>query len=192
MAVFLSFVSGLLLFFLTPVKESFQVFLFDWVDVGGFLSRISFLLDPISILMVLVITGVGTLIHIFSIGYMSEDPRPAKYFAYLNLFVFNMLILVLGDNLLLMFVGWEGVGFCSYLLIGFWFTDLQKAKAGLKAFITNRIGDAGLLLGLFFTFQAFHTIDFLQIAEGVPQTPINQWFDPLTLACLFLFIGGGG
>ncbi len=169
------------------------VHFFDWISVGDFQAKASFLVDPLSLVMLLVITGVGLLIHIFSIGYMSEDDRPAKYFAYLNLFLFNMLVLVLGDNLLVMFVGWEGVGLCSYLLIGFWFTDSQKANAGMKAFITNRIGDAGFLLGIFTLFMALGTIEFTELlssaSSGVPE---NGWGGPLTWACLFLFIGATG
>ena len=123
---------------------------------------------------------------------MSHDDRPAKYFSYLNLFVFNMLLLVLGDNLLVMFVGWEGVGLCSYLLIGFWFTDSEKAVAGMKAFITNRIGDAGFLLGIFILFMTFGTIDFAELSLAMPGSPESGWNGPITLACLFLFIGATG
>ncbi len=191
LSVFVSFTSTVLFFFLTPVKSSFQVLLFEWISVGSFTSSLSFLIDPLSLAMAFVITGVGTLIHIFSIGYMSEDQRPSKYFAYLNFFIFNMLLLVLADNLLLMFVGWEGVGLCSYLLIGFWFTDRHKAQAGLKAFITNRIGDAGFLLGIFILFAHFHTIDFLDLAGNLPDRS-EGFFNPITLSALCLFIGAMG
>ncbi len=165
---------------------------FDWMLVGDFSAQVSFLVDPISAIMILVVTGVGSLIHIFSIGYMSHDARPAKYFAYLNLFLFNMLLLVLGDNLLIMFVGWEGVGLCSYLLIGFWFTDKEKAAAGMKAFITNRIGDAGFLLGIFTLFFAFGTVNFAELAARMPEVAEVGWTGPIALACLFLFIGATG
>ncbi|NQY99181.1 MAG: NADH-quinone oxidoreductase subunit L [Bdellovibrionales bacterium] len=165
---------------------------FDWFLAGDFSVSASFLLDPINAVMILVITGVGTLIHIFSIGYISHDERPSKYFAYLNLFLMNMLILVLGDNLLVMFVGWEGVGLCSYLLIGFWFSDPEKAAAGMKAFITNRIGDAGFLLGIFMLFLSFGTVTFSEIATRLPETAEMMWTGPITLACLFLFIGATG
>lgn len=195
----LSFLSSLLLFlnFLGRAVEerSYHLKLFSWIHLGSenmqFQAGVT--VDPLSLLMILVITGVGLLIHIFSMGYMSSDPRPAKYFAYLNLFIFNMLLLVLADNLLLMFVGWEGVGLCSYFLIGFWFSDQAKAKAGMKAFITNRIGDAGFLLGLFFLFQSFGTVDFSQMAfqaaqdgESLKLTPILTW------ASFFLFLGAVG
>ena len=109
--------------------------------------------------MALIVTGVGSLIHVYSIGYMKDDTSYARYFAYLNLFLFFMLLLVLGESLLVLFVGWEGVGLASYLLIGFWFEDADKARAGKKAFITNRIGDAGFLLGMFVLYQAFGTLD---------------------------------
>ena len=119
-----------------------------------------YLLDPLSSVMVLVVTLVGFLIHVYSIGYMGHDPGYARYMSYLNLFMFAMLTLVLADNFLLMFVGWEGVGLCSYLLIGFWFHKQSASDAGKKAFIVNRIGDAGFLVGLFLVFTTFGTLDF--------------------------------
>ncbi len=176
-----------------PVEERvLKVHFFQWLSLGQFEAQAAFLLDSISAIMVLVITGVGSLIHIFSVGYMSHDERPSKYFAYLNLFLFNMLLLVLGDNLLVMFVGWEGVGLCSYLLIGFWFKDKEKAAAGMKAFITNRIGDAGFLLGIFLIFATFGTVEFSRLISLLPGTPESFGFGPITLACLFLFIGATG
>lgn len=194
-AMLASFLSAIVLFLqLTnlPVDaRSISVHLFDWIHVGKFNADMAFTLDPLSMVMTLIITGVGFLIHLFSIGYMSHDERPAKYFSYLNFFVFNMLLLVLGNNLLVMFVGWEGVGLCSYLLIGFWFTDPAKAAAGMKAFITNRIGDAGFLLGIFTLFSLFGTINFAEIA-AVPKEVTTLWMSPITLACLFLFIGAMG
>lgn len=165
---------------------------FDWIPLGDFTVKASFLIDPISAVMLMVITGVGTLIHLFSIGYMSHDARPTKYFSYLNLFLFNMLVLVTGSNLLVMFVGWEGVGLCSYLLIGFWFTDKEKAAAGMKAFITNRIGDAGFLLGIFTLFATFGTLEFSSLNQLMPALPEVGWSGPITLACLFLFVGATG
>src|SRR5213079_398436 len=113
--------------------------------------------------MVLIVTGVGSLIHVYSTGYMKDDPGYGRYFAYLNVFLFFMLLLVLGKSLLVMFVGWEGVGLASYLLIGFWFEDMDKAEAGKKAFITNRIGDAGFLLGMFLLYQGVGTLDMDRI-----------------------------
>jgi NADH-quinone oxidoreductase subunit L len=132
-----------------PVEERhITVQFFNWISVEQLHVAAAFTIDQISGIMILIVTGVGSLIHLFSIGYMHHDKGVAKYFSYLNLFLFNMLLLVLGDNLLVMFVGWEGVGLCSYLLIGFWFTDKEKAAAGMKAFVTNRIGDAAFLLGI--------------------------------------------
>ncbi|PIS10574.1 MAG: NADH-quinone oxidoreductase subunit L [Bdellovibrio sp. CG10_big_fil_rev_8_21_14_0_10_47_8] len=165
---------------------------FDWIRVADLKVNMSFVVDPISSIMILVITGVGSLIHLFSIGYMHHDKGVAKYFAYLNLFLFNMLLLVLGDNLLVMFVGWEGVGLCSYLLIGFWFTDQEKAAAGMKAFITNRIGDAAFILGMFILFLTFGTLNFHEINSLVPSSPEFSWLAPITLGTLFLFIGATG
>jgi len=175
-----------------PEGRIFRADFFNWLTVGNLSVKAGFVFDPISAVMCLVITGVGTLIHIFSIGYMSHDERPTKYFAYLNFFVFNMLLLVLGENLLVMFVGWEGVGLASYLLIGFWFKDSEKAAAGMKAFITNRIGDAGFLLGMFVIFVTFGTLSFTEIGALLPATAEVGWTGPLTLACLLLFVGATG
>ena len=119
---------------------------YTWASFAGRPFEIGFQFDRLSAVMVLIVTGVGSLIHIYSTGYMKEDPGYARYFAYLNLFLFFMLLLVLGKSLLVLFTGWEGVGLASYLLIGFWFEDAEKARAGKKAFITNRVGDAGFLL----------------------------------------------
>ncbi len=172
-------------------ERHLHVFYFNWLEVGKFKADMAFLVDPISAVMIMIITGVGSLIHLYSVGYMGHDPKPAKFFSYLNLFLFNMLVLVLGDNLLLMFVGWEGVGLCSYLLIGFWFEDPAKAAAGMKAFITNRIGDAGFLLGLFMIFVTFGSVQFQELAK-MTFTPEVANLGPITLATLFLFIGATG
>lgn len=170
------------------IKSTF----FSWMSVGDLNVEAGFAVDAISSIMILVITGVGSLIHLFSVGYMSHDEKPAKYFAYLNLFLFNMLLLVLGDNLLVMFVGWEGVGLCSYLLIGFWYTDPAKAAAGMKAFITNRIGDAGFLIGIFILFLTFGTVNFVDLLARLPSVAEVGWTGPITLASLALFIGATG
>jgi len=197
LAAALSFVcSGILFFKLQalPMEERhIHAFFFNWISAGTFKADAAFTFDALSALMALIITGVGSLIHLYSIGYMSHDDRPAKYFSYLNLFLFNMLLLVLGDNLLTLFVGWEGVGLCSYLLIGFWFTDPEKAAAGMKAFIANRVGDAGFLLGLFFIFTALGTINFTELAAKNWDTmaEVGMW-GPLTLGTLCLFIGATG
>src|SRR5262245_5069225 len=121
-----------------------------WMRVGDFSADVAFLLDPLSAVMVLVVTGVGSLIHVYSVGYMGHDPSYRRFFLYLNLFMFAMLMLVLADNFLLLFVGWEGVGLCSYLLIGFWTERPSAAAAGKKAFLVNRIGDYGFMLGALF------------------------------------------
>lgn len=195
-AIFISFLSALALVFkliqLPEGERQLTAHFFDWIHVGSFQANAAFLVDQISAVMILIITGVGTLIHLFSMGYMSHDKRPAKYFSYLNFFIFNMLLLVLGDNLLVMFVGWEGVGLASYLLIGFWFQDPAKAAAGMKAFITNRIGDAGFLLGIFTLFFYFGTVEFTELAARMPDQAETLWTGPITLACLFMFIGAMG
>lgn len=194
-AVLVSFVAGLLLFkeMLSVENKVLTVQFFNWLSVGSFNAPASFLMDPISGIMTLIITGVGSLIHIFSAGYMSHDPRPFKYFSYLNLFIFNMLLLVLGDNLLVTFVGWEGVGLCSYLLIGFWFSDEKKAAAGMKAFITNRVGDAGLLIGIFILFSQLGTVNYSELNQYATSLSLESgWFGPITLAMIFLFIGVAG
>ncbi len=165
---------------------------FEWMTVANLKVDASFVVDSISAVMILVITGVGSLIHLFSIGYMHHDKGAAKYFSFLNLFLFNMLLLVLGDNLLVMFVGWEGVGLCSYLLIGFWFSDSEKAAAGMKAFVTNRIGDAAFILGMFTLFLTFGTLNFQEINSLAPALPEYAWLAPVTLGTLFLFIGATG
>src|SRR6186997_3157621 len=132
---------------------------YRWALIGDNAFEIAFYFDRLSAVMALVVTGVGSVIHLYSIGYMKGDEGYGRFFAYLNLFLFFMLLLVLGRSMLVLFVGWEGVGLASYLLIGFWFEDPDKARAGKKAFITNRIGDAGFLLGMFLLYQAFGTLD---------------------------------
>lgn len=195
-AMAISFAVTILLFFrlqaMPADARTIGVSYFNWITSGELNIRAAFVFDAISAIMCLVITGVGTLIHIFSIGYMSHDERPSKYFSYLNFFVFNMLLLVLGENLLIMFVGWEGVGLCSYLLIGFWFTDPEKAAAGMKAFVTNRIGDAGFLIGIFLLFISFGTLSFGDLNQIVAGMAETTWTGPVTLACLFLFVGATG
>ena len=134
--------------------------LFTWLPVGGFQVDMGFLADPLSVAMLLFVTGIATLIHLYSIGYMHGDARFTKFFVYLNLFVFSMIMLVLGDNLLITFLGWEGVGACSYFLISFWHESDANASAGKKAFVTNRIGDFGFMVAIFFTFAAVGTISY--------------------------------
>ena len=164
--------------------------LYTWASFGSASFEIAFWLDRLSAVMVLIITGVGTLIHVYSTGYMKDDPGYARYFAYLNLFLFFMLLLVLGRSLLVLFVGWEGVGLASYLLIGFWFSDPEKARAGKKAFITNRIGDAGFLLGMFLIWQALGTLDMDVINAAFAAGPVPGL--PAVVVGLLLFIGATG
>src|SRR6476646_4426191 len=146
---------------------------FTWIQAGRFQAQFGFMLDHLSGLMILIVTGVGFLIHVYSAGYMSHEEGFYRYFAYLNLFVFFMLTLVLANNYLLMFVGWEGVGLCSYLLIGFWFTKKSAADAGKKAFIVNRIGDFGFVLAMLLLFTTFTTLDFQQLAVAVSSHAIE-------------------
>ena len=163
---------------------------FRWALIGDFAFEITFYLDRLSSVMVLIVTGVGSLIHVYSTGYMKEDASYARYFAYLNLFLFFMLLLVLGRSLLVLFVGWEGVGLASYLLIGFWFEDSVKAAAGKKAFITNRIGDAGFLLGMFVIYSTLGTLEMDEVnaAFAGPVLPAVS----ASLIGVLLFIGATG
>ncbi len=147
--------------------------IFTWVPAGSFSVDVGFLVDPLSIAMCLFITGVGTMIHLYSVGYMHGDPNFSKFFLYLNLFAASMLLLVLGDNLLLTFLGWEGVGACSYLLISFWFTSEANASAGKKAFVTNRIGDFGFMLATFLVFKSVGSIDYADIIVAAPALAIG-------------------
>ncbi|OFZ28469.1 MAG: NADH-quinone oxidoreductase subunit L [Bdellovibrionales bacterium RIFCSPHIGHO2_01_FULL_40_29] len=195
-AVGISFVSAVLLFLqlvdLSPENRRLAVSFFEWMAIDKLRVNAGFVVDQISGIMILIITGVGTLIHLFSVGYMHHDKGVTKYFAYLNLFIFNMLILVLGDSLLTMFVGWEGVGLCSYLLIGFWFSDSAKAAAGMKAFITNRIGDAAFILGMFILFFTFGTLNIHELNGLAPTLVESSWLGAVTLGTLMLFIGATG
>ncbi|MFL5523286.1 MAG: NADH-quinone oxidoreductase subunit L, partial [Gemmatimonadaceae bacterium] len=163
---------------------------FSWMPVGDLQIDAAFQLDQLSMVMVLVITGVGALIHIFSVGYMREDPGYPRFFAYLNLFVFFMLVLVLGANYPVLFVGWEGVGLCSYLLIGFWFNDKANADAGKKAFIVNRIGDFGLLVAMFLLFANIGVLDFVGVNAKAIELGAGSAL--VTAICLFMFLGCTG
>ncbi len=168
--------------------------IFDWITSGDFNASFTLRLDPLSALMILVITGIGSLIHIYSTAYMHEerDSEFARYFSYLNLFAAFMLVLVLGANFLVMFVGWEGVGLCSYLLIGFYYSKKSANDAGKKAFIVNRIGDFGFVLGVLLLFVNFHTIDFQELAYKVGGLSPEVTFGTLSIATLLLFVGATG
>jgi NADH-quinone oxidoreductase subunit L len=162
--------------------------------VGAFEVPWAFRLDPLSAMMILVVTGIGLLIHIYSTAYMQDEPRGgyARFFCYLNLFCFFMLMLVLGSSFLTMFVGWEGVGLCSYLLIGYWYEKKSASDAGKKAFIVNRIGDWGFVLGVFLIFYTFGTLDFRAVANAAASMPVEEQFGVISLICLLLFVGATG
>ncbi len=195
-AVVISFACAVALFVellgLPPEHRRLTANFFDWITIEKIKISAGFVVDQISVIMILIITGVGALIHLFSVGYMHHDKGVTKYFSYLNLFIFNMLILVLGDSLLTMFVGWEGVGLCSYLLIGFWFSDSAKAAAGMKAFITNRVGDAAFLVGMFILFMTFGTLNLHELNALAPTVVEASWLGAVTLGTLMLFIGATG
>jgi NADH-quinone oxidoreductase subunit L len=187
-----SFVSSLVVFFgLVGEDEHHRQYvqtLFEWVPAGDFQVDVGFLVDPLSVTMTLFITGVGALIHLYSVGYMHGDPKFSKFFLYLNLFAFSMLMLVLGDNMLLTFLGWEGVGACSYFLIAFWFTDEANASAGKKAFVTNRIGDWGFMVAMFLTFTTIGSIQYTDIfdsAGGLSESTA-------TAITILLLVGAAG
>src|SRR4026207_2476476 len=167
-----SFLVSAALFLQLRAQPPYQPILVDpWrlFPVAALPIDMGFQLDQLSAVMLLIVTGVGSLIHLFSVGYMKEDPGYPRYFAYLNLFIFFMLLLVLGANFPVMFVGWEGVGLCSYLLIGFWFSEKANADAGKKAFIVNRIGDFGFLIAMFLLWQAFGSLNFADVFSRAPE-----------------------
>jgi NADH-quinone oxidoreductase subunit L len=190
----LSFVFGLITFFQLLGEGEHErtsvVELFEWIGVGNFRVGADLLVDPLSIVMVLVVTGVGALIHVYSIGYMHDDDGYHRFFAYLNLFAASMLLLVLGDNLLLMFVGWEGVGLCSYLLIGFWFDRNAAASAAKKAFIVNRIGDFSFMIGIFLLAFTVQSLTFGDINAAATSGAMSAGL--CTIAALLLFGGAVG
>ncbi|MCO5141880.1 MAG: NADH-quinone oxidoreductase subunit L [Oligoflexia bacterium] len=195
-SVFLAFLLTVKLFLSLigngEVQTSLEQIAFEWIHVGDFNIPMEFRMDGLSGLLTLVVTGVGTLIHLYSIGYMGHDENPQRYFSYLNLFTASMLILILGANLPILFIGWEGVGLCSYLLIGFWFQDIEKAKAGKKAFVVNRVGDLAFLIGMFLLFQNFKTLNFQELSSALSSSSVEIGFGILTLISLLLFIGATG
>jgi NADH-quinone oxidoreductase subunit L len=196
----LSFLFALISFIgllrLAPDQRHLLKVFFVWIASGNFVAKAEFLLDPLSAVMILIVTGVGFLIHVYSIGYMHAEDGYYRFFAYMNLFLFSMLVLVLAGNFLLMFVGWEGVGLCSYLLIGYYFDRQSAGDAGKKAFIVNRIGDIGFILGIFLIFLTFGTVNFSdafrQIAEGAQRFPPEAGIGILTAIGLLLFVGATG
>src|SRR3954468_9829356 len=177
-----------------PEAAPIEFTAFEWISSGTLRVPFTLRLDHLSALMILVVTGIGSLIHIYSTGYMHDesDSEYARYFSYLNLFASFMLVLVLGANFPVMFVGWEGVGLCSYLLIGFWFRKKSAADAGKKAFVVNRIGDFGFILGMLLLFATFSTLDFQRLAAAVAPLPNEATFGIISIATLLLFIGATG
>jgi NADH-quinone oxidoreductase subunit L len=194
-AIGLSFLVSLLVFVdllnLPPANRSVEKILYTWILSGEFQANVGFLVDPLSMVMMMVVSGVSFVIHIYSHGYMHDDPDYPRYFTYLNLFVFFMLILVSANNFLLLFVGWEGVGLCSYFLIGFWYEKKSASDAGKKAFIVNRIGDYGFLLAIFLIFVTFGTIDFKAVFAAAPEK-LALGEGMVTLIALLLFMGATG
>jgi len=179
---------------LSPESRAIGLHLFTWISSGEFTVPLALRLDPLAAVMILVVTGIGSLIHVYSTAYMHEerDAEFARYFSYLNLFAAFMLVLVLGANFLVLFVGWEGVGLCSYLLIGFWYEKQSASDAGKKAFIVNRIGDFGFILGIILIFWRFGTLDFQQVARGLAELGPETSFGPLSVITLLLFVGATG
>jgi NADH-quinone oxidoreductase subunit L len=180
--------------FVASGQQLFRKEFFDWIVAGSFRAGYDLQFDQLTVVMVLVVTGVGFLIHIYSTGYMAHEEGYWRFFSYLNLFMFFMLTLVLAANYALLFVGWEGVGLCSYLLIGFYFLRKSATNAGDKAFIVNRIGDFGFMLGMFLLFRTFHTLDFTSIFSqaGPMQADGLGQFGVITVACILLFVGAAG
>jgi len=192
-AVLISFIISLLAFIqVNSTKQPIEIELFEWMALANFNVTFGFLLDQLSLLWLLFVTGIGTLIHWYSTNYMKNDENYAKFFAYLNLFIFFMIVLVTGSNLLITFIGWEGVGLCSYLLIGFWHKNQSYNDAAKKAFIMNRIGDLGFLVGVFILAFLFQSLDYMTIKEALmhgTNHQINTW---IGWAALALFIGAVG
>jgi NADH-quinone oxidoreductase subunit L len=177
----------------SAAEPALNAYLFDWFDFGGLKVPFELRIDKLSGILVLIITGIGTLIHMYSTSYMHDEECVGRYFSYLNLFCFNMLLLVMGNNLPLLFFGWEGVGLCSYLLIGFWYTETEKANAGKKAFVVNRVGDLGFLIGMFLLFRELGTLTLPEINTLLKDPAVVTRIMPsVTLICLSLFVGATG
>lgn len=174
-------------------NPSLTSYCFEWFNFGGLNIPFELRIDKLSGTLVMIITGIGTLIHMYSTSYMHDEECVGRYFSYLNLFCFNMLLLVMGNNLPLLFFGWEGVGLCSYLLIGFWYTDTEKANAGKKAFVVNRVGDLGFLVGMFLLFRELGTLNLPEINTLLANPEVVTRILPsVTLICLSLFVGATG
>lgn len=192
LTVVLSFALSLCFFSKLNIdQQPIQIQLFDWIQISNFRVDFGFLLDQLSVLWLLFVTGIGSLIHLYSISYMHDDENMHKFFAYLNLFIFFMITLVVGSNLLVLFIGWEGVGLCSYLLIGFWHKNQDYNDAAKKAFIMNRIGDLGLLIGIFIIGALFSTVDYSTLKSAIASSS-DLNLPLLSLAAFALFIGACG
>ena len=192
-AIVLPFVLSVYFFMqVNQTGKAIQVSLFEWIQVSNFKLDFGILLDQLSLLWLLFVTGIGSLIHLYSISYMHDDENMHKFFAYLNLFVFFMITLVVGSNLLVMFIGWEGVGLCSYLLIGFWHKNQEYNDAAKKAFIMNRIGDLGFLIGMFILAYCYNSLDYTLMKSGIITTTTVASDSLLSIAALCLFIGACG
>ncbi|MDQ3017472.1 MAG: NADH-quinone oxidoreductase subunit L [Bacteroidota bacterium] len=189
-AILASFICVLYIFNSVNAQDVIRIDVFDWIVFSGIDISFGFSIDPLTVIMMLVVTGVGFLIHLYSVGYMHDDDGFGRFFTYLNLFIFFMLLLVMGSNYLMMFIGWEGVGLCSYLLIGFWFKNDAYNDAAQKAFVMNRIGDLGFLIAMFFMLFQFGTLDFAAIEKLVPGIAEHQGL--ITTIALLLFIGAIG
>ncbi len=192
-AVVVSFVLSVYFFIqINQTGKPIQVKLSDWITLHNFKLDWGILLDQLSLLWLLFVTGIGSLIHLYSISYMHEDDNMHKFFAYLNLFVFFMITLVVGSNLVVMFIGWEGVGLCSYLLIGFWYKNQDYNDAAKKAFIMNRIGDLGFLIGMFILAYTFNTLDYATLQQALEGKGTVEANNLISIAALCLFIGATG
>jgi NADH-quinone oxidoreductase subunit L len=189
-SLFAAFVLSVMAFNQVSHNGPIQATVYQFMSVDSLAVNFGFLVDHLSVWMMLIITGIGFLIHVYSIGYMHDDEGFWKFFAYLNLFVFSMLLLVMGDNFLMLFFGWEGVGLCSYLLIGFWYTNTEYGAAARKAFIMNRIGDLGLLLGMFLIFKNYGTLEYATLFAKIPGGGVSVGI--ITTICILLFVGAMG
>ena len=197
--IFVTAILSILIFYNGIFEGSYGNYLvYEWISSGNFIVNWSIKIDPLSSIMLVVVTVVSALVHIYSIGYMKHDPNIPRFMSYLSLFTFSMIVLVVSDNFLQLFFGWEGVGLCSYLLIGFWYKKESANKAAIKAFIVNRVGDFGFAIGIFLIFMYFGTVSYSEVFQLVPdfsQKEINFLgfnLNLITLICLFLFIGSMG
>src|SRR5438132_3369259 len=187
LSVLLSFLASCVVFFRVLERETLNTTVYPWLTVAGYRFEIGFLVDRLTALMIVVVSFVSLMVHIYTIGYMAEDPGYKRFFSYIALFTFCMLMLVMANNYVQLFFGWEGVGLVSYLLIGFWYTRESAVYAGLKAFLVNRVGDFGFILGIALILANFGTLDYAPVFAGAPKSEA-----PMTLICILLFIGAMG